>query len=489
MPRALFVLMLASLALSPALASDWPASDPGIRDAARLDPQRPLSAESKMSVADGFTLALAGDLIISRPLLKARVPPGFDSLVAVLRSSDVAFGNLETSLIDIRHFKGSPYPWAGDWANIGLPSVTPDLKAMGFDMVGRANNHVEDWGLDGMRETDARLDKAGIVHAGTGETAALARAPQYFESRKGRVALVSFATTFRPTSEAMPPQGAAPGRAGLSAVHLTLHEHVTAEAMTHLAAADCALYRRACSGVPDTLAFGGVSYVRDVRNFNDYEPDPEDLAALAKAIREARQHADFVIVAVHAHECDWDCDAADSPQIPAQVLKLLAHGAVDTGADVFVATGIHNLGPIEIFHGRPIFYGLANFFWSDIQEPVPHELFQMYRSLLAQTYAHPERATDYDLTAPLNAESFAHDFTFQSVLVRMSFAKGGLAELKLYPVWLGYGENLRTSGTPRLETDPARVEAIFKSIAARNVAYGLPRLDFHIDGGVAVLRP
>jgi poly-gamma-glutamate synthesis protein (capsule biosynthesis protein) len=478
------------LAISPCLAaSGWPDSDPGIRDQTKLDPRRPLDAENRMTVTDGFTVALTGDLIIARPLLKARVPPGFDSLVAVLRSSDVAFGNLETSLIDIRHFKGSPYPWAGDWANIGLPSVALDLKAMGFDMVGRANNHVEDWGLEGMRETDARLDAAGIVHAGTGETAALARAPRYFESKKGRVALVSFATTFRPTSEAMPPHGQAPGRPGLSAVHLTLHEHVTADVMTHLAAADCAMYRRACSGAPDALTLDDVSYVRDSRDFNDYEPDPEDLAALVRAIREARQHADFVIVAVHAHECDWDCDAPDVARLPAAVLKLLAHGAIDTGADLFVTTGIHNLGPIEIYHGRPIFYGLANFFWSDIQEPVPHELFQLYRPLLAQTYAHPERATDYDLTAPLNAESFAHDFTFQSVLAQAIFAHGRLSALKLHPVWLGYGENLRTSGTPRLETDPARAQAIFENIAARTKAYGLPPLDFHVEGGVAVLRP
>jgi poly-gamma-glutamate synthesis protein (capsule biosynthesis protein) len=489
MRRAVFSLMLALAALSPCLAaSGWPSADPAIRDRTLLDLRRPLAVENRTSTADGFTIAVAGDLIIARPLLHARVPQGFQSLVDVLRASDVSFGNLETSLIDIRHFKGGPYPWAGDWANIGLPAVAPDLKAMGFDMVGRANNHVEDWGLDGMRETDIRLDAAGIVHAGTGETAAIARAPQYFESGKGRVALVSFATTFRPTSEAMPPQGEAPGRPGLSAVHLTLREHVTAKAMAHLAAADCAMHQRNCSGTPATLTLDGVSYVRDRNNFNDYTPDSEDLAALARAIREARQHADFVIVAVHAHECAWDCDAADSPQLPAAVLKALARGAIDSGADVFAVTGIHNLGPIEIYRGRPIFYGLANFFWSDIQEPVPYELFQMYRPLLEQAYKHPERATDYDLTAPLNAQSFAHDFTFQSVLAQMTFAHGRLATLKLYPVWLGYGENLRTSGTPRLETDPARAKTIFDAIAKRTAAYGLPALDFHVEGGIAVLR-
>ena len=479
----------ASDAVGAANGSAWPSSDPVVKDPAKLDSHRPLAAEERTTIGNGFRLALAGDLIVTRPLTKAPHPPGFDALLTVLRDSDAAFGNLETSLIDIRHFQGAPYPFDGDWANIGEPAVAPDLKAMGFDLVSRANNHVEDWGLSGMRETDARLDRAGIVHAGTGDTAALACAPQYFESDKGRVALISFATTFRPTSEAMPPHGEAPGRPGLCAVHLTRHLHVTAAAMRDLAAADCVMYQRDCAGVPATIRFDGANYVRDTRSYNDYVPDREDLAFLARAIREARQHADFVLVAVHAHQCDWDCDDETSPQLAAAVLKVLAHGAIDSGADVFAATGIHNLGPIEIYRGRPIFYGLANFIWSDIQEPVPHELFQMYRPLLDGTYEHPERATDYDLTAPLNDESFAHDFTFASVLVQLRYTAGRLTDVRLYPVLLGYGETLRTSGTPRLAADPARAAAIFNAIRQRTSAYGLPPLSLRIEGAVGILSP
>jgi len=389
----------------------------------------------------------------------------------------------------MRHFSGSPYPFDGDWANIGLPAVAADLKRMGFDMVGRANNHAMDWGLEGMRETARHLDEAGIVYAGSGETAALARAPAYYESPKGRVALVSFATTFRPTSEAMPPHGTAPGRPGLSAVHLSLVVHVRESVLRSLAAADCAMHQRSCGETPRELTLGGTRYVRDDRHFNDYEIDREDLAAVGHAIREARQHADLVVVAVHSHECSWDCEMRKTPMIPGAFLKEIAHGAIDAGADVFATTGIHNLGPIEIYHGRPIFYGLSNFFWSDIQEPVPHELFSLNRALLEQAYQHPERATDYDLTAPLNAASFATDYTFQAILAQATFSHGRLAAITLHPVALGYGDGLRSSGTPRLESRPQAAQAIFKQIAERTVAYGLEPLELRIKDNVATIVP
>jgi Bacterial capsule synthesis protein PGA_cap len=342
--------------------------------------------------------------------------------------------------------------------------------------------------LEGMRETGRHLDDAGLIYAGIGDTAAQARAPAYYESAKGRVALISFATTFRPTSEAMAPRGTAPGRAGLSAVHLSLKIHVREPALRALATANCTMYQRDCAGAPKALTLAGASYVLDDHDYNEFVADRDDLAEIGRAIREARQHADLVVVAVHSHECSWDCEMRKEPMVPGAFLKEIAHGAIDAGADVFAATGIHNLGPIEIYHQRPIFYGLANFFWSDIQEPVPQELFSRNRSLLDEAYEHPERATDYDLTAPLNATSFPTPYTFQSILAQATFSRGRLATITLYPVWLGYGESLRTSGTPRLETRPDQALAIFHQIADRTRAYGLPPLNLKTEGNIATIE-
>jgi poly-gamma-glutamate capsule biosynthesis protein CapA/YwtB (metallophosphatase superfamily) len=489
--RARLLPLLLLLPLSVCLGDDpvWPSADPQPRTPSLFDPKRPLQQEDRLSVAEPFTLALVGDMIIARPLSTSAPVAGFDRLLSVIRHSDAAFGNLETSLIDMRHFTGAPYPFDGDWANIGAPAVAADLRNMGFDLVGRANNHAMDWGLEGMRETASYLEKAGVVYAGSGDTAAQARAPAYYESPKGRVALVAFATTFRPTTEAMPAHGTAPGRAGLSAVHLVLHVHVQPAAMQALAAADCQMHQRSCGEIPKSLLLLDTTYVLDDHEFNEWVIDRTDLAEIGRAIREARQHADLVVVAVHSHECDWDCYRRPGPMMPGAFLKDIAHGAIDAGADVFTTSGIHNLGPIEIYHGRPIFYGLANFFWSDIQEPVPHELFALNRDMLAQAYEHPERATDYDLTAPLNAASFATAYTFQSVLAQVRFAQGRLDGITLYPVWLGYGDNLRSSGTPRLETRADGAAAIFHRIETATADYGLPPLGLKISNNIASITP
>jgi poly-gamma-glutamate synthesis protein (capsule biosynthesis protein) len=196
-------------------------ADPVVKDETQLDPKRPIEAEMQASVPDGFTVTAVGDLIISRPLSQL-VPqmPAFAAVIEILRGTNVSFGNLETTIFDPRTFEGSPYSWDGDWTNASLPAVAYDLKSMGFAIVGRANNHSQDWGLEGMRETAKWLEDAGIAHAGAGDSHRMARAPAYFESPKGRIGLVSIASTFRPTSESLPPAATAPGRPGLSALRV-----------------------------------------------------------------------------------------------------------------------------------------------------------------------------------------------------------------------------------------------------------------------------
>ena len=52
---------------------------------------------------------------------------------------------------------------------MGDKDVAPALKAMGFDMMNRANNHIFDSDRESMFSTMEQLDKVGIVHAGHGK--------------------------------------------------------------------------------------------------------------------------------------------------------------------------------------------------------------------------------------------------------------------------------------------------------------------------------
>lgn len=482
-------------AANPAPREALAAADPMVRDPAAFDPRRPVEAELQTRVPDGFEIAAVGDLIISRPMTQlAGSVPGFKAVLDLFKRPQVVFGNMETAIFEPRTFKGAPFSWDGDWTNSALPAVATDLKRMGFSIASRANNHSLDWGLEGLHETSRWLDEAGIAHAGVGDTRGLARAPRYLETSSGRVALISLASTFRPTTEALPEQGATPARPGLSALHLTETIQVPAEAMKSLADADCVLHRAHCGPAPDRLVAFGKTFVRG-KNFSyEYAMDPEDLADIYKSIRAARQNADFVVVAIHSHECSTGCDDNDVPRGAGNFLKELAHGAVDSGADIFVTTGNHNLGAVEIYRSpvrgnRPIFYGLGNFFWSDIQELLPHDLFQANREMLAQSWKEPGKATEYDLTAPLNAVSFAHAFTFQSVIARCRFNGNQLAQIELHPVEMGYGSKLTTSGIPRLVTDTALSAAILGQIDEQTARLGLPRLNMTRGKNSAIIRP
>jgi poly-gamma-glutamate capsule biosynthesis protein CapA/YwtB (metallophosphatase superfamily) len=478
-------ILLALVLASAAIATQ---TDTAIKDPSQLDPHRPLAAELRTNVPDGFTVSAVGDLIIARPLSQyASGDPGFAAALNVLAQSDVVYGNMESTILDLRTFKGSPYSFDGDWTNSSLPGVAADLAKMHVAIVSRANNHALDWGIEGMDETSRYLDRAGIAYAGVGSNLGLARAAGYLDSPKARVGIVSFASTYRPDTNALPAQDETPGRPGLSPLHVDQVVNVDAESMRHLAAVACETQRTSCGAPPSTLSLFGSTFRVAGRFGYSYVVDPEDLHGILRSVRDGKQNGDFLIATIHAHECSRDCDGPD-PMLAAGFLQDVAHRAIDAGADEFVTTGIHNLGPIEIYKGRPVFYGLANFFWSDIQVALPHDLFQQNAASLGKTYANPGNATAYDLAALLNTQSFAYPYIFQTVIAKSVFERNRLARIVLYAVDLGYGRKLTSSGTPRL-ADAATARIIFKRIADATREYGLPPLDMRIDGNVATILP
>jgi poly-gamma-glutamate synthesis protein (capsule biosynthesis protein) len=427
---------------------------------------------------DGFSFVAVGDCIVSRPLAPcAAGDQGLARVVELVRSADLRYGNLETTIVDLDTFDGSPYSWDADWTLASHPRVAHDLAELGLQLVSRANNHALDWGIEGMVETSRRLEEAGVVHAGVGRHAGLARAPRYLELPQGRVGLVSFASTYRPTSDALPYCGAAPGRPGVSALTVDTTHLVPRDLFTALEPA----------GAQRITRFGQVFEAAEKRGIR-YEPDEDDLAEILRSIRLAAQHSDFVIVALHAHQAENEWETGEQLLRPAAFVSEVARAAIDAGACAFLTTGNHNVGGIKIYRGKPIFTGLGNFVWSDIQEPLSAELHHSgaNRRLLANAFEHPARATDADLTAIVNATGgFANEFTFETVVPRAVFAPdvgGGirLSELLVYPVSLRYGERLTRSGIPA----PAEPEQAHKILA--DVASMSPGVDLDVVNGTWV---
>jgi poly-gamma-glutamate capsule biosynthesis protein CapA/YwtB (metallophosphatase superfamily) len=482
------------------LVASAQAGDPGVRDESKFDPKRSLSNELQTSVQDGFRLIAVGDCIISRPLSQyASREPAFAESVKVLKGGDATYGNLETSILDLEHFKGFPYTGADDVPLLAAPGVASDLAVMGFDLMSRANNHALDWGIEGMRDTTRWTDKAGIITAGVGENQGLARAAYYFESAKGRIGIVSLASTFRPTSEALPERGAAPGRPGVSSLTVKKTVMVPANVMRDLQSIAKELYPAAPVSFSANdkdhakLTLFDTNFEIDSTRKLKYEMDADDLAGILKAVRQGKQHADFLLVTIHSHESSDMISASpknDFDDTPADFVHELAKAAIDAGADAFLATGIHHLGPIEIYKGRPIFYGLGDFFWSDIQEPLPADAYLQYRHSVLGAFKEPARATDADIANVLNAQSFAGDLPFESVITESRFDHGRLTEIRLYPVDLGYGMKLTESGIPRVAS-AEKASKVLNRLRSVSATYGTKLQiesspDWHYVG---VIRP
>lgn len=476
------MLLLAIVILAAAGARAT--GEPG--EGAYFDPKRPLDAELQMSVPDGFTLAAVGDCIISRPLSQKRASDAaFDAAVRILRGADAAFGNLETSILDVRSFAGHPNSGAADWGLTALPDVAGDLAELGFDLLSRANNHALDWGVEGMRETGRRLDEVGLVHAGVGENRGLARAPQYYESAKGRVALVSLTSTYAEAAAASPARGATSGRPGVNALRVRRFTRVPPDTMRTLARVEGAM--KAARGepveepgeTPVELSLFETEFRLGEDFAYRYEMDAQDLAETLRAIRLGKQHADLLVLSLHAHQAAFD------EQSPGDFLQELAYRAIDAGADAVVTHGIHHLGPVEVYAGKPIFYGLANFFWSDIQEPLDPLLHEAYADRVAQAFPDPAAVTDADLSALLNADDFDDERTFQTIIAVSRFEAGRVAEIRLHPVDLGYGRRLPDSGVPRLAS-PAQGRSILERLEEISAPYGTR---ISLEKNVGVIRP
>jgi poly-gamma-glutamate synthesis protein (capsule biosynthesis protein) len=438
-----------------------------------------------------FTLTAVGDLILSRPVSMLQnegafpYAPAFRDAVALLGAADVTYGNLETTIVDIRSFTGSPYSWDGDWMLCSLPAVAADLELMHVDMVSRSNNHALDWGVEGMRETSRWVNAAGLAQAGVGETADQAAAAGYYQSPKGKVAIVSMVSTFRPTTNALPIDAHAPhGRPGVNGLGLAKTSVVDARTYELVSRLACAFAgSNPCPAASSADFFGTpvrAATPGETPFTYTFSVDSADEARIMSAIAAAKSGpapARYVVAAIHAHEALDEESPPASWQHPAEFLKRVARKAVDGGADVFIATGIHHVAGMEIYRGKPIFYGLGNFFWSDMQEPLSAELYgsNVNRESLQKNFEHPQRATDADLTNLLNAGSFATkgpkslNRTFQTVLVRVVYddARAGhpLKRVLLYPIDLGYGEKLTRSGVPRRAND-----TVAKSVLERIMA-------------------
>ena len=436
---------------------------------ARRDPQ----AELLMKITAPFTVAAVGDIYEPRQLVSDSTD--FQKLIENIRKSDVGFANMESSLIDFQHFEG---PVFGSLAPLDMGE---SMKAMGITMVNHANNHALDGGVAGMFSTDEQLDRLKIVHAGSGHNLQEARGAQYLETPKGRVGLVGMfsiddSSNYGPKFEywaATYRDGNLGGAPGVNPLHLTAYHVVSPEQLHTLAEVAGAVNGNrggtpsAGNGAPERFKFFDEWYeAGSDPGALHYAINPADEKDNLQSIRNAKVYSDFVISSIHSHHTSTykSLGYGGVDHAPPDFLVKLAHESIDSGADMFVAHGVHSLRGVEIYRGKPIFYGLSSF------------VFQFGLQL----------GPGYDVLGNEQAMSLLElPANQETVLTTSHFEGGRLTEVRLYPVELGGSHKpISQMGLPMTPT-PEEAEGILKQLQEYSKPFGTI---ISIENNVGVIR-
>ena len=252
--------------------------------------EEPLVRDARHYVA----LAEARDGPIVRPM-GAADPWGVALEVMETLAPDLRLVNLETAMTQ------SGRPWPGKAVHYRLhPSNVDVLKVARIDACCLANNHVLDWGLNGLAETLRTLRLAGIASVGAGLSLHQAQGPARLPLRGGgRLLLFAWALA----SSGVPPDWAA---------------------------------------LPDRP---GVALLPGI--------DAGTAKWLARSIRRHRRAADRVVVALH-----WGGNWV--PVVP-EAHRWLARQLIDlANVDVVFGHSSHHPLPLEIHRGRLILYGCGD---------------------------------------------------------------------------------------------------------------------------------
>lgn len=274
-----------------------------------------------MATQGSTRFVAAGDwFALGRIPAEVRIRPDTAAVLAELRAADIAFINLEAPLTTRGLRAEKQNTLRAD------PSQVEDLLASGVDIVSLANNHMLDYGVDGLADTLAVLEQAGIPQVGAGPNLDAARAPCVLEGPGGRMGFLAFASTL--------PQGfaASAERPGIAPIHVT-----------------------AAFVVENPLAQEQPGTPPPVITF----PLQMDFDAAVDAVRRLKAQADFVVVSAH-----WGVAGQDAVM---DYEREVGRALIDAGCDLVLGHHPHRLHGVEFYREKPIFYSVGNF----VFEPLP----------------------------------------------------------------------------------------------------------------------
>ena len=429
-----------------------------------------------------ISFAATGDYLQTR-----RVPsfedPRFKEVAVLIKKADARITNLENT---ISYNEGTPGPMTGGTNLQAVPETLEDMIAYGFNLVGTANNHAFDYSYNGLKLTKKYLNEYKILNTGTGDNLFEAGRPVYLETAAGRIAFIAVTAPMHKTQIATEQRRDSIGRPGVNPlrykrVHVISKEDL--EALKRIAdktevnaIIEAGIKLGFAPPLPGNMMLFGTDITGMPMVFTAGEneglitqPDERDLKRIENTIDDARRQADYVLVSCHCHE--WK---GSEMACPPDFLHTAARRFIDAGANAVIGYGFHGLRGIEIYNKRPIFYGLGNFIYQcETVETLPQDFYDEnnFSSELTVMQAIDKR-TNNGTMGMLGQQD-----ALESVITHWTMEDGGLKEILLYPIELGYGRKRHQNGFPEITKN----EGILNRLSKMSELYGTK---INIEGGV-----
>jgi Bacterial capsule synthesis protein PGA_cap len=210
----------------------------------------------------------------------------------------------------------------------------------------------------------------------------------------------------------------------------------------------------------DRVQLFGLSYKVGTPGTRSFAMNQGDLTEILRAIRNGKYLSEFMIATCHCHQGpvlaqQWLFE----DQIP-DFLPQLARATIDNGADMFVGHGPHVLRGIEIYKGKPIFYGLGEFF----------------RQMDVVGLAGLGRGRGDENSPPIK---------YDSVVALTRYEGGRVAEIRLHPLELTDDVRMARRGIPRTAS-AAGAQRILSRLQKLSAPLGTT---ITVEGNIGVIRP
>ncbi len=338
-------------------------------------------------MSEKITVLGVGDIILDAP----EPEKYFDTSKDLLKAADIAVGNME-----------DPHTDRPSWSNMeshsAPASALENLSAFryaGFDVATIGGNHCFDQGAYGILDPIEYFRSCGIATCGSGANCDEARKPAIVE-RKG------IRTAF-------------------------LHYNLTGprECYATVMKAGCAYIRIATAYCNDRAEPGGSpSAIYTIA-------DPRGKKNMADDILAAKKAADHVIVYFHS--------GSPGKALLNQYELDLTHYAVDMGAAAVLCCHTHAIASIEIYRGKPIYYGLGNFVTvTGAMDPDAPNARQRRTNFYGWPGIQPWWDFDvFKMLGPGDVPNYPFaEYSRNTMIAKLEFNKEGLLSAGFIPCWI-----------------------------------------------------